>query len=336
MILNNKAVLNVPDFSGVAGVSSFNSRLGDVEPQLGDYTAQMVGAIPKPIDDGERRVIIGDSLVIEPQGVMTFNGRHGYVVPEENDYTAEMVGAIPTPDADGLRRVVIGDELQLEEKVLVIDNLASTSPDSALSAKQGKALNDTKQNNITGAASTITSSNLTADRILAADTNGKVAISNVTSAELDLIKDRTTRFKSELDFTGLDIELNSGVTYNLVTLLKGITPTIGSWAPFFDTTTDKMVVVKNDDRSLKYKIAITGSFGGAAPANSLELTVNAGVNIDTLTVVRISGQASQTINYNSFISVDKNGNFATNGGTLELVSSTSNFTITRVRIIAEQ
>ncbi|ASU00554.1 hypothetical protein FDI46_gp018 [Aeromonas phage AS-gz] len=42
-------------------------------------------------------------------------------------------------------------------------------------------------------------------------------------------------------------------------------------------------------RSLKYKIAITGSFGGAAPANSLELTVNAGVNIDTLTVVRISG-----------------------------------------------
>ncbi|AWH15526.1 hypothetical protein KNT91_gp002 [Aeromonas phage 60AhydR15PP] len=68
----------------------------------------------------------------------------------------------------------------------------------------------------------------------------------------------------------------------------------------------------------------------------MELTINAGVNIDTLTVVRISEQASQTINYNSFISVDKNGNFATNGGTLELVSSTSNFTITRVRIIAEQ
>ncbi|ADM79675.1 hypothetical protein [Aeromonas phage vB_AsM_ZHF] len=89
-------------------------------------------------------------------------------------------------------------------------------------------------------------------------------------------------------------------------------------------------------RSLKYKIAITGSFGDAEPANSLELTVNAGVNIDTLTVVRISGQASQTINCNSFISVDKNGNFATNGGALELVSSTSNFTITRVRIIAEQ
>ncbi|AFQ22651.1 hypothetical protein [Stenotrophomonas phage IME13] len=65
MILNNKAVLNVPDFSGVAGVSSFNSRLGDVEPQLGDYTAQMVGAIPKPIDDGLRRVVIGDELQLE-------------------------------------------------------------------------------------------------------------------------------------------------------------------------------------------------------------------------------------------------------------------------------
>lgn len=337
MILNKNAVLNAPDFSGVAGVSAFAGRIGTVEPQLGDYTAQMVGAVPKPLDDGERRVLVGASLVEEPQGVLTFNGRHEYVVPEAGDYTAEMVGAVPLPPDDGLRRVLVGDTLTAEEQIFVIDSLAITSAVDALSAKQGKILNDTKQNNITGAASTITTSNLTADRILSADGNGKVAVSNVTSAELDLIKSRTTRIKSELNFTGLNITVAPGSPINLIEQLKAYTPAVGTWLPMFDVNANKMIAAENDDRTLHYKIAIAGSFSNSASANSVTVDVTAGISaIDSFTVVRLANEITQNVNFGSIISVDKNGNFALNGAVFHMSSSTSNFVITQVRLIAEQ
>nr|DAF44445.1 MAG TPA: hypothetical protein [Podoviridae sp. ct8Lf7] len=41
-----------------------------------------------------------------------------------------------------------------------------------------------KQNTITGGATTITSSNLTASRVLVSNSSGKVAVSSITSAEL--------------------------------------------------------------------------------------------------------------------------------------------------------
>jgi hypothetical protein len=41
-----------------------------------------------------------------------------------------------------------------------------------------------KQNTITGGATTITSSNLTASRVLVSNSYGKVAVSSITSAEL--------------------------------------------------------------------------------------------------------------------------------------------------------
>lgn len=337
MILNNQAVLNVPDFSGIAGVSAFAGRVGEVNPQLGDYTANMVGAIPKPIPDGERRVIIGDSLVVEPRGIITFNGRHDYVVPESGDYTAEMVGAVPLPADDGQRRVLIGSSLHVEDKTIIVDNLLSVSTIGGLSANQGKILNDTKQNNITGAATTITSANLSVNRILASDANGKVSISNVTSDELDLIKDRTTRVKSELVFNGLNITVAPGTPINLIEQLKTYTQSAGSWLPMFDTSTNKMIAAKNDDRTLHYKIAITGSFSNSANANSVTVNVTSGTTaIDSFTVVRLANETTQNVNFGSLISADKNGNFVTNGAVFQMSSSTSNFVITQMRLIAEQ
>ncbi|UYD60046.1 hypothetical protein OPFAMLBM_00025 [Aeromonas phage avDM12-TAAL] len=52
--------------SVAANVSSFNNRNGNVLPQAGDYTADMVGALAKPAtNDGKRRVVVGDKLVEE-------------------------------------------------------------------------------------------------------------------------------------------------------------------------------------------------------------------------------------------------------------------------------
>ncbi|MGG5825913.1 hypothetical protein [Aeromonas salmonicida] len=59
----------IPAGSIAAAVTSFKDRTGKVEPQAGDYTAEMVDAVGLPAsDDGKRRVLIGRKLVEEKKG----------------------------------------------------------------------------------------------------------------------------------------------------------------------------------------------------------------------------------------------------------------------------
>ena len=62
-----------------------------------------------------------------------------------------------------------------------------------------KQILDAKQNAITGAASTITSSNLTANRILLSNSSGKVAASSVTDTELSYLDGVTSNIQTQLD-----------------------------------------------------------------------------------------------------------------------------------------
>lgn len=57
----------------------------------------------------------------------------------------------------------------------------------------------TKQATITGAATTITSNNLTASRVLVSDANGKVAASSVTSTELGYLSGVTSSIQTQLN-----------------------------------------------------------------------------------------------------------------------------------------
>lgn len=67
---------------------------------------------------------------------------------------------------------------------------------------------DTKQNTITGGATTIVSSNLTASRALASDGSGKVAVSATTATELGFVSGVTsaiqTQINAKLDATAYD------------------------------------------------------------------------------------------------------------------------------------
>lgn len=65
---------------------------------------------------------------------------------------------------------------------------------------------DGKQATITGGASTITSSNLTASRALVSDSSGKVAVSAVTSTELGYLDGVTSNVQAQLDQMQSDIE----------------------------------------------------------------------------------------------------------------------------------
>lgn len=56
-----------------------------------------------------------------------------------------------------------------------------------------------KQDTITGAATTITSTNLTASRALSSDASGKVAVATTTLAELDYLSGATSNVQDQLD-----------------------------------------------------------------------------------------------------------------------------------------
>lgn len=58
---------------------------------------------------------------------------------------------------------------------------------------------NSKQATITGSATTITSSNLTASRVLVSNSSGKVAVSDVTSTELGYLDGATSNIQSQLN-----------------------------------------------------------------------------------------------------------------------------------------
>ena len=58
---------------------------------------------------------------------------------------------------------------------------------------------ETKQDKITGAATTITDGNLTASHALVSDANGKVSVSAVTSTELGYLDGVTSNVQTQLD-----------------------------------------------------------------------------------------------------------------------------------------
>ena len=62
-----------------------------------------------------------------------------------------------------------------------------------------KQVLDTKQDAITGAASTVTNSNLTANRVLLSNSSGKIAASTVTDMELSYLDNVTSDIQAQLD-----------------------------------------------------------------------------------------------------------------------------------------
>ena len=86
-----------------------------------------------------------------------------------------------------------------------------------------------KQDSITGAATSITSSNLTASRALVSDSSGKVAVSSITSTKLGYLTDVTSNIQAQLNgkTTMSDVEAKgyiTGITSSDVTTALNYTP----------------------------------------------------------------------------------------------------------------
>lgn len=150
---------------------------------------------------------------------------------------------------------------------------------------------------------------------------------------IDALEYAVTRKKSELLFTGLSLVIPTTPT-NLVALLKALTPASGTFAPFFDTTNDKMVVF-NENKTLNFKLVIVGSWASGSLNRSMSVTFSGAVP-DTLNEIRYPGTTTDNCTFPTFFSVDKDGFLATNGSIITIVSNGSTFTANTVKLIAEQ
>ena len=167
-------------------------------------------------------------------------------------------------------------------------------------------------------------------------TNEVVAIQNTLSdheSRIDALEYATTRKKSEVVYSGVSVTIPTAPT-NLVSLLKTLTPSSGTLAPFFDTVNNKMVVF-NENKTLFFKLSIVGTWPSGTANRSMQLTFSGSVP-DTLVSSRNSATTTDNILLATFFSVDKDGFLATNGSTLTIQSNGAAFTATTIKIIAEQ
>ncbi|MEF4784157.1 tail needle knob protein [Escherichia coli] len=167
-------------------------------------------------------------------------------------------------------------------------------------------------------------------------TDEVVAIQNTLSdheTRIDALEYATTRKKSEVVYSGVSVTIPT-VPTNLVSLLKTLTPSSGTLAPFFDTVNNKMVVF-NENKTLFFKLSIVGTWPRGTANRSMQLTFSGSVP-DTLVSSRNAATTTDNILLATFFSVDKDGFLATNGSTLTIQSNGAAFTATTIKIIAEQ
>ncbi|HGF4749313.1 tail needle knob protein [Escherichia coli] len=167
-------------------------------------------------------------------------------------------------------------------------------------------------------------------------TDEVVAIQTTLSnheTRIDALEYATTRKKSEVVYSGVSVTIPTAPT-NLVSLLKTLTPSSGTLAPFFDTVNNKMVVF-NENKTLFFKLSIVGTWPSGTANRSMQLTFSGSVP-DTLVSSRNSATTTDNILLATFFSVDKDGFLAANGSTLTIQSNGAAFTATTIKIIAEQ
>ncbi|MCQ1635948.1 tail needle knob protein [Escherichia coli] len=167
-------------------------------------------------------------------------------------------------------------------------------------------------------------------------TDEVIAIQNTLSdheTRIDALEYATTRKKSEVVYSGVSVTIPTAPT-NLVSLLKTLTPSSGTLAPFFDTVNNKMVVF-NENKTLFFKLSIVGTWPSGTANRSMQLTFSGSVP-DTLVSSRNAATTTDNILLATFFSVDKDGFLATNGSTLTIQSNGASFTATTIKIIAEQ
>ena len=149
----------------------------------------------------------------------------------------------------------------------------------------------TKQDTITGAATTITSSNLTASRALVSDGSGKVATNAVTSTELGYLSGVTSNIQTQLNSKISTSKSFLGTLIGLSLTAAQTTYASFNYTNFNATETARVFVVPNDCTVSKFYIRI---FTAQPASGALVFTVRKN-QVDTAVVTTIAaGSAANT------------------------------------------
>lgn len=142
------------------------------------------------------------------------------------------------------------------------------------------------------------------------------------------------RRKCEVHYSGVSINLLADTSYNLIELVKGLTPVAGTLNPFFNTDSNKLNVY-NSNESVHFKLNLIGSWNGATTHKSVQVDFLGTIG-NRLLVNRPEGTGIDTVSLIGLLSIDINGNIATNGTAINLRSNGGDYLVTDILLIAEQ
>ena len=146
-----------------------------------------------------------NGICLASNGIFYWAKQDNTGVNPVNDSGMTNWGVFLDPGDNFLTETVLTSQINLCEKLA---NKTQTLSSSSTSTQYPSAkavydninnLQNSKQNNITGGASSITTSNLTTNRALVSDGSGKVAVSAVTNTELGYLDGVTSNIQTQLN-----------------------------------------------------------------------------------------------------------------------------------------
>lgn len=150
---------------------------------------------------------------------------------------------------------------------------------------------------------------------------------------LKYFKTYITRQKSEVVYSGISLVIPTTVS-NFFTLLNGLTPTSGNPAPFFQLASGRLKAL-NKNLDLKLKFTLEGTFAGSVQNRSLAFVFGTVVP-DTIYINRNVTLPTDSMNLNTFFSVEEGDDITNPGITCTVQAIGGAFTATRIKIIATQ
>lgn len=146
-----------------------------------------------------------NGICLGSDGIFYWAKKDNTGVNPVNDSGMENWGVFLDPGDNFVTETLLNNQIALCEKLAnKVQALSSSStttqyPSAKCVYDNINNLASTKQNNITGGASTITTANLTANRALISNGSGKVAVANVTSTELGYLDGVTSAVQTQLN-----------------------------------------------------------------------------------------------------------------------------------------
>lgn len=146
-----------------------------------------------------------NGICLASNGIFYWAKKDNTGVNPVNDSGMTNWGVFLDPGDNFVTETLLNNQIALCEKLA---NKTQTLSSSSTTTQYPSAkavydninnLQNSKQNKITGGASTITTSNLTANRALVSNGSGKVAVANVTSTELGYLDGVTSNIQTQIN-----------------------------------------------------------------------------------------------------------------------------------------